>query len=122
MICSTTYRTALSFAASVIMTLGTFSMLQASAPWGSPRSELVRYHDSDLDRPAKLYQRINAAAERVCAPLADGGLAREQVHACVDHAVGAAVADINHPQLTQLHSATISRWRVASGQQVEPGV
>ena len=33
MICSTTYRTVLSVVGSMIMTLGTFSMLQASAPW-----------------------------------------------------------------------------------------
>jgi len=126
MICSTTYRTALSLVGAVIMTLGTFSILRASAPWGSPRSEFVRYHDSDLNKPAntqRLYNRIHAAAERVCAPLKSGGLeARERLHACVDQAVAAAVANVNHPQLSALHSATIGRWQAASAQQVKPGV
>ena len=75
MICSTHYRTALSIVGAVIMTLGTFSMLQASAPWEPQRGQLVRYHEADLNQPAsatRLYKRIHTAAEKVCAPLAKG--------------------------------------------------
>lgn len=126
MICSTTYRTALSLLGSVIMTLGTFSMLQASAPWEPHRGELVRYHASDLDRPAdvtRLYKRIHAAAEKVCAPHETGGLsASAYQRACVNQAVGDAVAKVNHPQLSALHSARIGRWQVASERLIKPGV
>lgn len=123
MICSTIYRSVLSFTGSLIMTLGTFSMLQASAPWESPQSELVRYHNSDLTRPEKLYKRIHAAAERVCAPLDGYGVnAGHYTHKCIDEAVAAAVAEINHPQLSALHSATITRWQAASERRVKPGV
>jgi UrcA family protein len=121
MICSTTYRTLLSVAGSAIMMLGTFTLLKASAPWGTPRGELVRYHDADLNNPAKLYKRLHAAAERVCAPLKGDGLVNAQLmNACIEQAVGGAVANVNDPQLSALHSATIGRWQLASGQHVKP--
>ena len=126
MICSTTYRSGLSLAGAVIMTLGTFSMLQASAPWESHRSELVRYHDAGLEQPAnatRLYERIHEAAEKVCAPLAEGDAnARSHLNACIDGAVAAAVAEVNRPQLSAIHSATIGRWHLASEGLVKPGV
>jgi|GEM_PF-917081 len=126
MICSTTYRTALSLVGAVVMTLGTFSMLRASAPWDSPRSEVVGYHDADLTRPAntaKLYKRIHTAAERVCAPQAMACLGdKQRLSKCVNEAVTAAVAKINHPQLNALHSATIDRWQAANEQPVKHGV
>ena len=108
------------------MTLGTFSMLQASAPWDTPRSEVVGYYDVDFNRPAstaRLYKRIHAAATRVCAPVASlDARTRLRVHECVDQAVAKAVTDVNHPQLSALHSATISRWQASNGQPVKPGV
>ena len=126
MICSTTYRSALSFVGAVVMTLGTFSMLQASAPWDTPRSEVIGYYDVDFDRPAstaRLYKRIHAAATRVCAPVASlDARTRLRVHECVDQAVARAVTEVNHPQLSALHSATISRWQASNGQPVKPGV
>jgi UrcA family protein len=129
MICSTTYRSALSVVGAMVMTLGTFSMLQASAPWdspASPRSEAVGYQDTDLTRAsntARLYKRIHSAAVRVCAPLAGSGLGTKQrAHKCVDDAVAAAVAEINHPQLSALHSATIGRWQVSNARAAKSGV
>jgi UrcA family protein len=125
MICSTTYRTALSLVGAVVMTLGTFSMLQASAPWDAPRSEVVGYHDADLTRPAstaKFYKRIRQAAEHVCAPQVTPGLAgKQRLQECVETAVATAVAKVNHPQLNALHSATIDRWQLASERLVKPG-
>jgi len=118
MICSTHYRTALSLAGALIMTLGTFSMLQASAPWEPSRSELVRYHDADLSRPgeaARLYKRIHVAAEKVCAPLGAVDLSgHSKRRECIDTAVANAVTAVNRPELDALHSATIGGWRVAS--------
>jgi UrcA family protein len=126
MICSTTYRTVLSLVGAVIMTLGTFSMLQASAPWDTPRSESVGYYNVDLSRPVsaeRLYQRIHAAAERVCAPsVTPAASTRQRAHVCVDQAVNAAVAEVNHPQLSAVHSATMRRWQASNEAQVKPGV
>ena len=123
MICSTTYRSALSLAGAMIMTLGTFSMLQASAPWESHRSELVRYHDADLNQAAdatRLYARIHAAAEKVCAPLGKGIAAHVQFEACIAGAVADAVSKVNRPELDAVHSATIGGWRVASERAANP--
>jgi len=126
MICSTTYRTVLAFGGAMIMTLGTFSILQASAPWDSPRTEYVHYHDADLKQPAntvRLYKRIEAAAGRVCAPLDSGGLATKQsLDSCVERAIGTAVAEVNHPQLSALHSATMGRWQAANERPVKSGI
>lgn len=125
MICSTTYRTWLSVVGSVVMTLGTFSMLQASAPWDSPRGEIIGYHDADLARPAdaaKLYKRIRAAAVKVCEPLASPNFnSVQRVNACVNLAVADAVAKVNHPTLNALHSATMGRWQLANERRVKSG-
>ena len=126
MICSTHYRTALSIVGAVIMTLGTFSMLQASAPWEPQRGQLVRYHEADLDQPAsatRLYKRIHTAAEKVCAPLAKGDAKlRSHLDECIDDAVTNAVTEVNRPQLDAVHSARIGGWRVASERLASPGV
>jgi UrcA family protein len=126
MICSTTYRSALSLAGALIMTLGTFSMLQASAPWESHRGEIVRYHDADLNQPAsatRLYERIRVAARKVCEPQASVDLSlHSQYRHCVDVAVGQAVRAVNRPELDAVHSATIGKWRVASERLVKPAV
>ena len=118
MICSTHYRTALSLAGALIMTLGTFSMLQASAPWEPNRGEIVRYHDADLTSPAevaRLYKRIHIAAAKVCAPLGATDLSgHSKRRECIDTAVSQAVSDVNRPELNALHSATIGGWQVAS--------
>ena len=126
MICSTTYRSALSLVGAVVMTLGTFSMLQASAPWDTPRTEVVGYYDADFNRPAstaRLYKRIHAAATRVCAPVVTPSTStRQRVRECVDAAVAKAVSEVNHPQLSALHSATMSEWQASNEQLAKPGV
>jgi UrcA family protein len=108
------------------MTLGTFSMLQASAPWDTPRSEVVGYYTADLSRPAdaaRLYKRIRNAAARVCEPLVSATTgSRQRIHACVDQAVAAAIAEVNHPKLTALHSATMGQWQASREQLAKPGV
>ncbi len=126
MICSTTYRTILSVVGSMIMTLGTFSMLQASAPWDQPRTQVVSYQDADLNNSAKaarLYKRIHLAAEKVCREFSrQDTSSRARLRECVDGAVASAVARVNHPKLSSLHSATIDRWQLASERVVKPGV
>lgn len=126
MICSTTYRTALSLVGAAIMTLGTFSMLQASAPWDTPRSEVVGYYDGDLKSPAsaeRLYKRIHVAATHVCEPVVSANTSsRQRIRECVDQAVAAAIAEVNHPRLTALHSATMGEWQASRERLAKPGV
>lgn len=124
MICSTTYRTLLSLAGSAILTLGTLGVLQASAQGDGPHGQAVSYHAEDLAKPAyaaRIYRRIQKAAEKVCdnAPLYNLG-ERNLLRRCVDESVAKAVADINHPQLNALHSATIKQWQAVNAQPQKP--
>jgi UrcA family protein len=126
MICSTTQRTVLSLAGSLILTLGAFSMLRASSTYDAARTALVRYDDVNLDRPGdvtRLYQRILSAAKNVCGPAHGADLGPKAIFAqCVDEAVARAVNDVNQPQLHALHSARIGGWQAASERRAKPGV
>jgi UrcA family protein len=90
------------------------------------RRYVVRFADLDLSSEAgvkTLYRRIRSAAESVCAPL--GGareLARQaQWRACRDTAIADAVAEIDHPMLSQHYAmltadnpgicARVTAWR-----------
>jgi UrcA family protein len=126
MICSTIQRTVLSLAGSLILTLGAFSVLQASSAHDAPRTALVHYGDVNLAKPddvTRLYQRIHSAAENVCAPAQGADLNSKAIFAqCVDQAVARAVNDVNQPQLNALHSARIGGWQAASERRARPGV
>jgi UrcA family protein len=78
----------------------------AAAPADVP-SVVVRFADLDLSRSegAKvLYQRLNSAAETVCAPYDAGEIARHRnFTACVRTAVATAVAKVNRPALTEYY-------------------
>ncbi|HTX24482.1 MAG TPA: UrcA family protein [Steroidobacteraceae bacterium] len=68
-------------------------------------ASLVRFTDLSLDRPgdvAKLYERITAAADKVCGPRSlTGSYSKSGVYAsCYADAVSQAVARVNHPALT----------------------
>jgi UrcA family protein len=68
-------------------------------------ASLVRYSDLNLQRPsdvAKLYERIAAAADRVCGPRSlTGSYSKSAIYAsCYDDAVAQAVARINQTPLT----------------------
>lgn len=77
------------------------------------RSETVRYNRAQVvtaDGAARVYERLRAAAERVCAdpatsgagklqPLADPGRSR-----CLRDALGQAVQQIGSPAVAQLHT------------------
>jgi UrcA family protein len=71
-------------------------------------SKIVSYRDLNLDTTAGakvLYARIRSAAFEVCAPFDGGELARKvRWHSCYDHAVESAVAQVDKPSLTALHS------------------
>ncbi len=73
----------------------------------------VAYGDLDLEsaQGAKaLYARIRSAARGVCAPFESRELSRLPAwQACVDNAVESAVARINKPLVSALHSQSVSR-------------
>jgi UrcA family protein len=74
-----------------------------------PLSVTVNYADLDLSKPAgvgALYRRLEKAAKTVCGPYADRDPRRKAVwRDCYDQAVANAVANIDRPMLTALHSA-----------------
>ena len=85
----------------------------AAAPAKSAADEaltyLVRYPDLDLSKiegARALYTRLNHAARDVCRPFEsrEMGIA-EKYRACMDKAVGDAVASVNRPLLSQLHQS-----------------
>ena len=78
------------------------------------RRKVVGFADLDLSREAGvkvLYQRIKAAAESVCSPLRrTRSLAMEPGwRDCRNTAVANAVADVDHPLLTELHRLSTSQ-------------
>ncbi len=78
------------------------------------RRQVVRFVDLDLSREAGvkvLYQRIKTAAESVCSPLGGArSLAMDlRWHDCRNAAIANAVAEIDHPLLTELHGLSTSQ-------------
>lgn len=68
-------------------------------------SSLVRFSDLNLQRPsdvAKLYERIAAAADRICGPQSlTGSYSKSAIYAsCYQDAVAQAVAEVNQAPLT----------------------
>ena len=80
-----------------------------AAPPGNAPSIVVHFADLDLSRSegaAVLYQRLNGAAETVCAPLDDRGVGRHmRFRACVQSAISTAVAKVDRPALTTYYEA-----------------
>jgi UrcA family protein len=87
------------------LTLGTLQATARAADDGLPK-ERVSYADLDISKPAgvkTLYQRIVAAANRVCSvnqfmyiPTQKG------LRDCTDHAIDKAVKDVGSPALSAL--------------------
>lgn len=69
----------------------------------------VRYADIDVDTVAgatQLLQRIEVAADRVCARLDHGDLAsRANRERCEQKLIGAAVSKVNQPVLVQVYQS-----------------
>ena len=82
------------------------SGLAAPAP-AEVHSEIVRFADLDLTRPAgaqQLYRRIERAAHEVCAAYGPRGYDRS----CADAAITRAVAEVGAPLLTA-HQQTLAQ-------------
>jgi UrcA family protein len=84
----------------------------ATEPTEGASSVVVHFADLDLSRPndaQKLYDRLQAAARKVCrgSGLGDGGgmedLARLRLfHNCVDRALANAVSDVDSARVTAI--------------------
>ena len=85
-------------------------LLGTATVWAAPpatRSVEVSFRDLDLNTPsgaAKLYRRIQAAARNVCQYEPTSPRAQIIWQYCVLPTVDAAVAKVNSPLLTELHS------------------
>ena len=85
-------------------------LLGTTVAWAGPpatRSVEVSFRDLDLNTPsgaAKLYRRIQAAARNVCQYEPTSPRAQIIWQYCVLPTVNAAVANVNSPLLTELHS------------------
>lgn len=107
----------MSFKASLVLSgLAASALLLASgalradnAPVERPaRSTDVNFQDLNLQNSAAvatLYQRIGAAADRVCSSRADSGIYYTYAgyQSCVADAVRRAVTDVNQPALTSYY-------------------
>jgi UrcA family protein len=96
-----------SIVAASLITLG-FAAGASAADDIEQLSKIVRYGDLNLETTAGakvLYARIRSAAGEVCAPFEGRELTRQvRWHSCYDHAVESAVAQVDKPSLTALHS------------------
>lgn len=82
-----------------LVALGASSFASADA-LVTVKSEVVRYDDLRIISnvgAAVLYGRLRSAAERVCFDV----MSPARNKACVDATLAKAVADVNHPLLTQ---------------------
>lgn len=102
-----------------IVSIGTLGVLMLGLATAAPaaaesplvaESTAIRYGDLDLDKTAgvaRLYARMQAAAERVCgARYRPGTLLVEPAwRECVAAAVNAAVTKLDRPAVTEYHAA-----------------
>ena len=85
-------------------------LLGTTVAWAGPpatRSVEVSFRDLDLSTPsgaAKLYRRIQAAARSVCQYEPTSPREQSIWQYCVHPTINAAVAKVNNPLLTELHS------------------
>jgi UrcA family protein len=89
-------------------------LLGVTTTWADPsgtRSAEVSFRDLDLNTQAgaaKLYRHIQGAAQRVCGYEATLVKAQSTWQHCVRPTVDAAVAKVNNPLLTALHTGRSS--------------
>lgn len=79
-----------------------------AAEAGYQLTETVAYGDLNLetaDGARVLYARLRYAAQAVCSPFDGRDLSRQiRWRACYDHAIASAVAKIDRPRVTALHT------------------
>jgi UrcA family protein len=87
---------------------------------GAPTDQqVVRYADLDLNRSAdvaRLYRRIQAAAESACGaqPVTGSYLLNSGQRSCVEKTVGTAVARVHNEQLSAYHQGKSNAPKAAA--------
>jgi UrcA family protein len=92
--------------------LSVISLAYGAAYADSPHSSTVHFRDLNLDRPhdvARLYNRITAAADRVCGPrsLTGSYYKMADYESCYADAIAEAVAHVDYPSVTSYYR---QRW------------
>ena len=80
----------------------------AAAPSKNVRTEVVKFDDLDLTRPAgaqELYRRIEQAAREVCEPRGPDYYGLNPDTTCRKSAVAVAIRQVGAPLLTEQHGA-----------------
>ena len=100
------------------LVLSSAAMGDAVQAVGTPPYDkaIVAFGDLNLDSQQgtkALYARLRNGAEDVCSSFEGRDLFFKRLwQSCCDQAVAAAVAQVNRPSLTTLHSQTIKRTKV----------
>jgi UrcA family protein len=98
--------TLLASSLATLIALGS-TALRANPPAAAPDGPSITVHFGDLNLEdarsvARLYQRIEAAAAKLCSPVAVGGpeVDAQDYHSCISDAVGRAVTTLDRPGLS----------------------
>lgn len=102
----------ISYVAAGLLAVGAMAAAPgAQAGPGDALTKSVSYGDLNLNSEkgvAVLYSRLRSAAREVCVPFEGRILSNQMLWSkCYDHALSAAVADINKPAVTALHNQSI---------------
>jgi UrcA family protein len=102
-----------------LITLGS-GALRANPPTTAPDGPSITVHFADLNLDdarsvARLYQRIEAAAVKLCTPVAVGGpeVDAKDYHSCVSDAVDRAVTTLDRPGLSAYYRLHVARLMAA---------
>jgi UrcA family protein len=122
---NTTSKTHRISAASLFLTAAASIVFAGSAHAGTAAElthfdrTVVEYGDLNLGSQLGtkvLYARLRNGAEDVCSSFEGRDLFFKRVwQACFEHAVAAAVLEVNSPGLTTLHNQTINRSKKSAG-------
>lgn len=92
-------------AAVSVLSLACTAAYADTIPLNRSHFRVVSYNDLNLDQPrdvARLFNRINSAADKVCGPRSFGGFPNTTAdyESCFSDAIARAVAHIDRPSVT----------------------
>jgi UrcA family protein len=101
--------------------LGPTALLVSPAAAADGPSITVHFADlnpNDAKSVSRLYQRIEAAAVKLCSPVAVGGpeVDSQDFHSCLSDAVERAVISLDRPGLSAYHRSRVARPMAAHPQ------
>jgi UrcA family protein len=103
----------------MLLSVGPGALL-ANTPAVAPDGPSITVHFGDLNLDdakavSRLYQRIEAAAVKLCSPVAVGGpeVDAQDYHSCVADAVDRAVTALDRPGLSAYYRSRVARLMAA---------